>query len=87
MRDVVILAVSGRLGLRTLAQLCFTIEGVVFAFVSKAVLCQVLVHSDLDLVFLIGIKHEFYLAECLKAVQSNLMKLVQRDYLSWMILV
>ena len=56
MRDIVILAVSGRLGLRTLAQLCFTIEGVVFAFVSKAVLCQVLVHSDLDLVFLIGIK-------------------------------
>ena len=56
MRDVVILALLDCFCVCVRAQLQVAVECVVFAFVSKAMLSQVLVHSQLDLVLLIGIK-------------------------------
>ena len=56
MRDVVILALLDCFCVCVRSQLQVAVESVVLAFVRKAMLGQVLVHSQLDLVFLIGIK-------------------------------
>ena len=55
-RDVVILALLDRFCVRVRPQLQIAIEVVVLAFVSKAMLSQVLVHCQLDLVLLVGIE-------------------------------
>ena len=55
-RDVVILALLDRFCVCMRSQLQVAVESVVLAFVRKAMLGQVLVHSQLDLVLLIGIK-------------------------------
>ena len=55
-RDVVILALLDRFCVCVRSQLQVAVKSVVLAFVRKAMLGQVLVHCQLDLVFLIGIK-------------------------------
>ena len=55
-RDVVILALLDRFCVCVSSQLQVAVESVVLAFIRKAMLSQVLVHSQLDLVLLIGIK-------------------------------
>ena len=56
MRNVVVLAVSGRLILIALFKLVFAVELVVFTLVGEAVFSQVLVHRQLDLLLLVGVE-------------------------------
>ena len=56
MGNIVILAIGGRLGLRALFEAHLPVEWVIFALVCQSVLSQILVHRQLNLVFLIGVK-------------------------------
>lgn len=87
MRNVVVLAVSGRLILIALFKFVFAVELVVFTLVGEAVFSQVLVHRQLDLLLLVGVEHKFNFAKSLKAVQCSLMELKKTDSLNWVGLV
>ena len=56
MRNVVVLALLQCLGLVVAPELLLPVERVVLALVGEAVLGQILVHRQLDLVLLVGIE-------------------------------